>query len=74
MRNFIGDHWPVLAIVGFIGLSLLGIVAAVKHDARIEQAFMTECMVDHKWYECQAIWRAGEDRSNTVVVPVYTGR
>lgn len=72
MRDFIDDHWPVLLIVALIGLTVWGIVAAVSHDERIEQSFMVECMEDHKRYECQAMWRAG--KSDTVVVPVYSGR
>ncbi len=60
--------WLIVVVVFLAG----GIGALVLYaSSRAEkewQEFNTECVKDHKQYECSAMWRAGE--SQTVVVPI----
>lgn len=58
-----------------IGAVLLGLIFLVGHsENKAKDAFMTDCLKDHKQYECTAMWRAGDSKSSTVVVPMYVGR
>jgi len=56
----------VLVIFGMVLLLIGGAMA----DAKTQGAFMAQCLKDHKEYECTAMWRAGEDHTTVVPVPV----
>lgn len=60
-------------ILVFIGC-IVGIGIAIVHDAQKEEAervlFMSQCEKVHKEFECTAMWRVGEKKDDTVVVPM----
>lgn len=60
-------------IGGIIGLLIVGLCVGlylcIVNENRTEDAFMKECLMYEKQYQCTAKWRAG-DKSNTVI-PVY---
>lgn len=58
-------------LVGTLVLMAAFFVAAVDADSKARNAFMRECLQDHKQYECTAMWRAGERHERTTVVPVF---
>ena len=60
----------VAVIVGVIVLAIVAIVDDGKHHDK----FMAQCMQDHKQYECDALWRAGEDHTTVMPMPVIIGR
>ena len=69
----IDDGFGVFVFVllaAFIGL----LVFAVSEDSKHNETFMKQCMEDHKQYECDALWRAGEDHTTVMPMPVYIGR
>jgi len=71
MRNWDWDLLcPGLIIIGLIGL----LVAVLWHmdisNQKEQSKFMQACMKDKKEYECTAMWRAGESKSNTTVIPM----
>lgn len=59
---------------GLIAACIGLLIWAGNSEANQKEAFMTECLKDHKQYECTAMWRAGDNKSSTVVVPMYVGR
>lgn len=71
MGDWIFDHpgWCFLILITVTsGLIYLGFSADNAH----RQSFMTACTQDHKNYECDAMWRAGEPDIIPVFIP--TGR
>ena len=52
-----------------------GIRETAEKEAH-EKRFMAECQQDKKRYECEAMWRAGEDHEHLipVVIPMPSGR
>lgn len=53
----------MFALACFVIVALIGtVIVAVARDAAINHAaFMSECLADHKQYECTAMWRHGHD-------------
>lgn len=51
-------------------------VAAVHGDNLDEARFMRECQAYRKHYECEAMWRAGENHTQVmpVFIPMGSGR
>ena len=68
------NNWPILAIVALVGFSIWGTVIVAEAETERKNVFMTECKLDHKEYECTAMWRAGENHTTVVPMPVYVGR
>jgi hypothetical protein len=60
-----------------IGAVVLGCVWLTVHVHNVSSArharFMSQCMQDHKEYECTAMWRAG-DREPPTLIFIPTGR
>jgi hypothetical protein len=73
MSDF-GDYviWTILGllVLGLAGAFGYGINSEMQH----KEWFMERCLKDHKDYECDAMWRAGDSSANMVVVPIITGR
>ena len=67
--DWIFDHfgWVVAGVLAFC---VFGLVVAVRADTRAREAFMEQCTADHKEYECVALWRAGERRTQVMPMPV----
>lgn len=65
------DNFPaVLAcIVSFVAVVVFALLCVGTDDAE-RTAFMTECQMYHKQYECTAMWRAGEPHTTVVSMPV----
>lgn len=42
--------------------------------AERQAAFMDDCLQHRPQYECTAMWRAGENHTSVVPVPVVVGR
>lgn len=61
-----------ILVAVLVGLAWL----AVSHENAREDRFMTQCVHDHKEYECTAMWRAGDRSIDIVPVPIIipTGR
>lgn len=65
-----------LIIKGLLGIAIVGVISliviapfAIMAENESESAFMAECLADNKkQYECTAMWRAGEN--NTAVMPM----
>lgn len=58
----------VAAVVGFAAYAL-------KVSQETQHRFMTQCMQDHKEYECTAMWRAGDNSGGApTVLLIPTGR
>lgn len=70
MKEFIG----VMLLLGVIGFTIWGIFQLAMADIKQKEQFMISCKQDHKEYECTAMWRAGENRTTVMPVPVYVGR
>jgi hypothetical protein len=69
--DFAYDNFGWLLLAGCAALGGLLAFALTEDNAHAER-FMAECTRDHKNYECDAMWRAGEPK--TVVAPVVMGR
>ena len=71
LPDLVADNfgWSLLAGAAVL-ISLLAF--AISEDNRDEAHFMAECAQDHKAYECEAMWRAGEPK--LIAVPVVAGR
>lgn len=65
MRDIDWPLWVMSAIIIF--LICLCFFAVFAMGANQKQ-FMKECQQDHKHYECEALYRAGD--SNTVYMPI----
>ncbi len=61
-----GDNsvYTVLAVLTLLVLVLvfIGASGSLKEEAQ----FMSECQRDHKHYECVAMWRAGEKKTEII--------
>ena len=71
LPDLVADNfgWSLLAGAAVL-ISLLAF-AIIEDNAHAERV-MAECMQDHKAYECEAMWRAGEPK--LIAVPVVAGR
>jgi hypothetical protein len=58
--------------LGLFFALLIGVcVYAVRTNLDARHRFMSQCMEDHKEYECTALWRAGSSEPPTIIyVPV----
>lgn len=56
----------VCVVVLFIGL----LIMAYKSDEEKKNAFMQECLRDHKAYECEAMWSGS--RPDNVIINNHT--
>jgi hypothetical protein len=55
----------------FFALVISVCVYAVRTNLDARHRFMSQCMEDHKEYECTALWRAGSSEPPTIVyVPI----
>lgn len=66
-----GETW-VFGII--LAVLIGGVVVACNADEEHRKKFMADCMQDHKQYECDALWRAGEDHTTVMPVPIYVGK
>lgn len=66
----------ILAMIVFVPVMLIAFDREAKEKAAHEARFMAECQQDKKHYECEALWRQGEDHEHMipVVIPMATGR
>lgn len=71
---------PLCIVMALMLLAGWAFLAAYIRDDKAkkdhEAAFMAECQQDKKHYECEAMWRAGEDHEHMipVVIPMPSGR
>lgn len=64
-----------LWIIGIIFAVIVGIgIAIAQSDSKHQKDFMDQCVQDHKQYECDAMWRAGEDHTTVMPIPVFIGK
>ena len=54
----------VLVVFGFV------IFKSSQSENAENKKFMTECLTEHKEYECTAMWRAGESHTTVIPMPV----
>jgi len=73
MFNFDQDIFPIFLIIIVCALLALGAMAVVE-NGKHQEVFMKQCMEDHKQYECDALWRAGEDHTTVMPMPIYIGK
>ena len=57
-------------LAAFSGLLVYGVLLSQEDHAR----FMSQCMQDHKEYECTAMWRAGDQHPLPQVIFIPSGR
>ena len=55
----------IVSIVGMIAL----IIIAARQMAAEKEAFMRDCMQDHKEYECTLMWKEAQPDTQTIIVP-----
>lgn len=61
--------WVMMFFIGAVIILVIAMIAFSVIDGNKErEAFMRECLKDHKEYECTAMWRAGD--SNVVPMPI----
>jgi hypothetical protein len=60
--------WPLKAMGLFVVSTLLALVGAFHLSSLQDDRYLSECMKDHKEYECVSMLRKHED--NMVVMPV----
>lgn len=57
-----------------LGLGLLGMTLGITHSVMLDNKqrsdFFLECLQYRKQYECTAMWRAGENKTSVVPMPV----
>lgn len=64
--------WAVAGVcIAFAALLFISVGMATRDEER-RSAFMTECLMEHKQYECTALWRGGQ--RNVVAMPVMVPR
>lgn len=68
------DDFFGVFVFGICVVFIALVVVAVSEESKHQDAFMKQCMEDHKQYECDALWRAGEDHTQVVPMPVIIGR
>lgn len=66
LGDFFYDH-PLICIAIILIPVFYGFYRLNKAEQRNYKIFMTACMVDHKEYECYAMWKG--TKPSTVVVP-----
>ena len=67
-------HIIMSCCFGLFFAALIGFgVYAFKTGENAHRRFMTQCMEDHKEYECTAMWRAGSSEAPTIML-VPSGR
>ncbi len=57
-------------VAGTIITCLCFIWLASKQMAKEREAFMRDCMTDHKEYECTLMWKEAQPDTQTIVEPV----
>jgi hypothetical protein len=57
-------------LVGILIIFIAICVVAVTAESKHLDNFMAQCMQDHKQYECDAMWRAGEDHTTVMPMPI----
>ena len=62
------DDFVDVFMWGLIGFLVLCLIAALVANDQNYKEFMGACKQDHKEYECNAMWRAGED--HTTIMPI----
>ena len=65
MENFIAAMISILLVFLLVILP----VSCVR-DAKHERSLMTQCMEDHKEYECVVMFRKAENNTSYIPVPV----
>ena len=61
VRGFGMPEWVLTGLLALIVITVLAVIEEHK-------AFMTECLVDHKRYECAAMWRSAHMQVQPVII------
>jgi hypothetical protein len=65
------SEWIVgIALVLLVAAAVIVAVIDSIEGAKAKKSFMHQCMKDHKEYECIAMWRAGENKTSYVPMPI----
>ena len=57
----------VVAVTIIVAVWLIWIVA--RQAAAEREAFMRDCMQDHKEYECTLMWKEAQPDTQTIIIP-----
>lgn len=65
-----------LIAIGVAGAAIISLIifcgwAVVSDESDKQAAFIAECRHDHKAYECEALWRQGENHTSVVPLPIF---
>lgn len=78
--EWLRENFMILFLLGGLGVAMALMVFSTDAEQKAKKAheasFMSECQQDRKHYECEAMWRAGEDHEHMipVVIPMPSGR
>lgn len=71
MFNF---NWELIFLLG--GVLFVAFISyfAIKGSVEEKEKFLSECMTEHKEYECLSMWRSGDKEVVPVFFPIPMGK
>lgn len=77
-RDWLINEFVILGTIGGLLIFLFAWACTNENKAKAahEARFMAECQQERKHYECEALWRQGEEHDHyvPVVIPMAVGR